>query len=158
SADIVTATRHPDITRALRSAAPIFSGIVTRFSLRPMPLSPAIAVTAWIYRNARLAEVSASLERQSDLPSGCAESPLSLAAARPHMGLGDARFATAILSVYGSSMAEISGIAHNVADLLPPGAVAGTPTTPLDFATLYAIVDQSFPDGARYGVDCLWSQ
>jgi hypothetical protein len=32
------------------------------------------------------------------------------------------------------------------------------PVTPFDFATLYAIVDQSFPDGARYGVDCVWSQ
>jgi hypothetical protein len=55
-------------------------------------------------------------------------------------------------------MIEIAGIARNVGDLVPEGALATTPTTPIDFATLYAIVDQSFPDGARYGVDCLWSQ
>jgi FAD/FMN-containing dehydrogenase len=158
SAVIVSATRHPDIFWALRGAGPLFFGIVTRFWLRLMPLPPAMAVTTWTYPIARVAEVTASLKRLSDLLPGFAEISLSLAAAPPHMGLGDARFATAILSVYGSSMAEISGIAHNVADLLPPGAVAGTPTTPLDFATLYAIVDQSFPDGARYGVDCLWSQ
>jgi len=38
------------------------------------------------------------------------------------------------------------------------GPLTTMPLTPTDFATLYGIVDQSFPDGARYGVDCLWSQ
>lgn len=158
SAVMVSATQHPDIFWALRGAGPRFFGIVTRFWLRLMPLPPAMAVTTWTYPIARVAEVTASLKRLSNLLPSFAEVSLSLAAAPPHLGLGDAKFATVILSAYGSSMAEIAGIARNVDDVVPEGALTTTPTTPIDFATLYAIVDQSFPDGARYGVDCLWSQ
>jgi FAD/FMN-containing dehydrogenase len=155
---MVSATEHADIFWALRGAGPLFFGIVTRFWLRLMPLPPAMAVSTWTYPIARVAEVTASLKRLAHVLPGFAEVSLSLAAAPPHLGLGDAKFATVILAVYGSSMTEIAGIARNVGDLLPSEALTTMPVTPLDFATLYAIVDQSFPDGARYGVDCLWSQ
>lgn len=155
---MVSATEHADIFWALRGAGPLFFGIVTRFWLRLMPLPPAMAVTTWTYPIARTAEVTASLKRLADVLPSYAEVSLSLAAAPPHLGLGDAKFATVILSVYGGSMTEVSGIARNVGNLLPEAALATMPVTPFDFATLYGIVDQSFPDGARYGVDCLWSQ
>jgi FAD/FMN-containing dehydrogenase len=158
SAVTVSATEHPDIFWALRGAGPLFFGIVTRFWLRLMPLPPAMAVSTWTYRIARVAEVTAGLKRLANVLPSFAEISLSLAAAPPHLGLGDAKFATVILAVYGSSMTEIAGIARNVGDLLPDGALTSMPVTPLDFATLYGIVDQSFPDGARYGVDCLWSE
>lgn len=158
SAVLVSATEHPDIFWALRGAGPLFFGIVTRFWLRLMPLPPAMAVSTWTYPIARVAEVTASMKRLVNVLPSYAETSLSLAAAPPHLGLGDAKFATVILSVYGSSMTEIAGIARNVADLVPGGALAATPPSPIDFASLYAIVDQSFPDGARYGVDCLWSE
>lgn len=153
---IASATEHSDIFWALRGAGPLFFGIVTRFWLRLMPLPPAMAVTTWTYPITRVGEVTASLKRLSNLLPGHAEVSLSLAAAPPHLGLGDAKFATVILSAYGGSMIEIAGIARNVGDLVPEGALTTMPVTPFDFATLYGIVDQSFPDGARYGVDCLW--
>lgn len=158
SAVMVSATEHPDIFWALRGAGPLFFGIVTRFWLRLMPLPPAMAVSTWTYPIARVGDVTASLKRLANVLPSYAEISLSLAAAPPHLGLGDAKFATVILAVYGSSMTEIAGIARNVGDLLPDGALTSMPVTPLDFATLYGIVDQSFPDDARYGVDCLWSE
>jgi FAD/FMN-containing dehydrogenase len=158
SAVMVSATEHPDIFWALRGAGPLFLGIVTRFWLRLMPLPPAMAVSTWTYPIARVADVTASLKRLANVLPSYAEISLSLAAAPPHLGLGDAKFATVILAVYGSSMTEIAGIARNAGDLLPGGALTSMPVTPLNFATLYGIVDQSFPDGARYGVDCLWSE
>jgi FAD/FMN-containing dehydrogenase len=151
-------TENPDLFWALRGAGPLFFGIVTRFWLRLMPLPPAMAVSTWTYPLARVADVTASLKRLSHVLPGFAEVSLSLAAAPPHLGLGDAKFATVILTVYGGSMAEITGLARNIGDILPDAAIAHTPTTPIDFATLYGIVDQSFPDGSRYGVDCLWSE
>lgn len=153
---MVSETEHSDIFWALRGAGPLFFGIVTRYWLRLMPLPPAMAVATWTYPIARVAEVTASMKRLSHLLPSYAEASLSLAAAPPAAGLGDARFTTVILTVYGSSMNEIASIAHNVADVVPAGAVAQTPTTQIDFASLYGIVDQSFPDGGRYGVDCLW--
>lgn len=157
SAVLVSATDHADIFWALRGAGPLFFGIVTRYWLRLMPLPPAMGVTTWTYPIARVADVTASMKRLSNVLPSYAEVSLSLAAAPPHLGLGDAKFATVILSVYGGSMIEIAGIARNVADLLPEAPLTTMPVTPFDFATLYGIVDQSFPDGARYGVDCLWS-
>ena len=91
------------------------------------------------------------------LPS-FAEVSLSLAVAPPAAGMGDTKFATVILTVYGGSMIEVAGLATNVGNILPKGALVHTPITPIDFAKLYALVDQSFPGGARYGVDCLWSE
>ncbi len=153
---LVSATEHPDIFWALRGSGPLFFGIVTRFWLRLMPLPPAMAVATWTYPLARVADVTTSLKRLSDVLPSFAEVSLSLAAAPPHMGLGDAKFATVILTAYGGSMVEIAGLARNIGDMLPDSALAGMPPAQLDFATLYGIVDQSFPDGARYGVDCLW--
>ena len=158
SAVMVSATDYPDIFWALRGAGPLFFGVVTRFWLRLMPLPPAMAVSTWTYPIARVGDVTANLKRLANILPSYAEVSLSLAAAPPHLGLGDAKFATVILSVYGGSMTEIAALARNVGDMVPEGALATTPTTPIDFATLYAIVDQSFPNGARYGVDCLWSQ
>lgn len=153
---MVSATEHPDIFWALRGAGPLFFGIVTRFWLRLLPLPQAMAVATWTYPLARVADVTTSLKRLSDVLPSFAEVSLSLAAAPPHLGLGDAKFATVVLTVYGGSMVEVSGIARNVGDMVPDGAAAIMPPTPFDFATLYGIVDQSFPDGGRYGVDCLW--
>jgi FAD/FMN-containing dehydrogenase len=155
---MVSSTEHPDIFWALRGAGPLFFGIVTRFWLRLLPLPPAMAVSTWTYPISRVADVTASLKQLANRLPSYAEISLSLAAAPPHLGFGDAKFATVILSVYGSSMTEIAGIAGNVGDMLPEGALTTMPVTPFDFATLYSIVDQSFPDGARYGVDCVWSQ
>lgn len=154
---IVSATEHTDIFWALRGAGPLFFGIVTRYWLRLMPLPPAMAVTTWTYPIARVSEVTASMQRLANVLPSFAEVSLSLAAAPPAAQLGDAKFATVVLTVYGGSMAEIVGLARNVADLVPEGSVAHTPTTQIDFASLYGIVDQSFPDGGRYGVDCIWS-
>lgn len=153
---MVSATDHPDIFWALRGSGPLFFGIVTRFWLRLLPLPPAMAVATWTYPLARVADVTTSLKLLSDVLPSFAEVSLSLAAAPPHMGLGDAKFATVILTAYGSSMAEITGLARNTGDALPTGALAEMPPLQIDFATLYGIVDQSFPDGARYGTDCLW--
>ncbi len=158
SAVIVNEAEYADIFWALRGAGPRFFGIVTRFWLRLMPLPPAMAVTTWTYPLARVAEVTASMKRLADMLPGYAEVSLSLAAAPPAAGLGDAKFATVILTVYGSSMAEITGLALNVGQIVPAGAPVHNPTMQIDFATLYGIVDQSFPDGGRYGVDCLWSE
>lgn len=154
---MVSAKYHPEIFWALRGAGPLFFGIVTRFWLRLMPQPAAMAVVTWTYPIARVSEVTASLKRLSHLLPSFAEVSLSLAAAPPHMGLGDAKFATVVMTVYGGSMAEISGLARNVDDIVPNGALAHTPPTPIDLVSLYGIVDQSFPDGGRYGVDCLWS-
>jgi FAD/FMN-containing dehydrogenase len=155
---MVSATEHPDIFWALRGAGPLFFGIVTRYWLRVMPLPPAMAVATWTYPLARVADVTASMKRLANLLPSFAEASLSLAAAPPAAGLGDAKFATVILVVYGGSMTEITGLVRNVGDLVPEGALAHTPATPIDFASLYGIVDQSFPDGGRYGVDCVWSE
>jgi len=155
---IASETEFPDIFWALRGAGPLFFGIVTRYWLRLMPLPPAMAVTTWTYPLARVADVTASMKRLSATLPSYAEVSLSLAAAPPAAGLGDTKFATVILTIYGGSMIEITGLAANVGHLLPEGALVHNPTTAIDFATLYALVDQSFPDGSRYGVDCLWSE
>lgn len=155
---IVSKTEFPDIFWALRGAGPLFFGIVTRYWLRLMPLPPAMAVATWTYPLARVADVTASMKRLAAVLPSFAEVSLSLAAAPPAAGLGDAKFATVILTVYGGSMIEITGLAMNVGHILPEGALVYNAPTAIDFATLYGIVDQSFPDGARYGVDCLWSE
>ena len=155
---IVSETEFPDIFWALRGAGPLFFGIVTRYWLRLMPLPPAMAVTTWTYPLARVAEVTAGMKRLAAVLPGFAEVSLSLAAAPPAAGLGDAKFATVVLTVYGGSMTEIAGLAANVGNILPEGALVHNPPMAIDFATLYGIVDQSFPDGSRYGVDCLWSE
>nr|WP_170971917.1 FAD-binding oxidoreductase [Rhodobacter sp. SY28-1] len=155
---MVSANDHSDIFWALRGAGPLFFGIVTRYWLRLMPLPPAMAVTTWTYPLARVAEVTASMKRLANVLPSFAEASLSFAAAPPAADMGDAKFATVILTVYGGSMTEITGLARNVGDLVPEGAVVHTPTTPITFAALYGIVDQSFPDGGRYGVDCVWSE
>jgi FAD/FMN-containing dehydrogenase len=155
---IVSETGFPDIFWALRGAGPLFFGIVTRYWLRLLPLPPAMAVATWTYPLARVAEVTASMKRLASVLPSFAEVSLSLAAAPPAAGLGDAKFATVILTVYGGSMVEITGLAANVGQILPEGALVHNAPTAIDFATLYGIVDQSFPDGARYGVDCLWSE
>ncbi len=154
---IVSETEFADVFWALRGAGPLFFGIVTRYWLRVMPLPPAMAVTTWTYPLVRVAEVTSGMKRLADMLPGYAEVSLSLAAAPPAAGLGDAKFATVILTVYGGSMAEISGLAINVARVLPEDALVHNKPTQVDFASLYGIVDQSFPDGGRYGVDCLWS-
>jgi FAD/FMN-containing dehydrogenase len=154
---LVSADENADIFWALRGAGPLFFGIVTRFWLRLMPLPPAMAVTTWTFPIARVAEVTQAMMRLATVLPSYAEASVMLAAAPPAAGLGDAKFATVVLSVYGSSMTEISAIASNAGDLLPEAPLTTTPTVPIDFATLYGIVDQSFPDGLRYGVDCLWS-
>lgn len=155
---IVSATEFPDIFWALRGAGPLFFGIVTRFWLRLMPLPPAMAVATWTYPLARVAEVTASMKRLASVLPSFAEVSRSLAAAPPAAGMGDAKFATVILTVYGGSMIEMTGLAANVGHILPERSLVHNPTTAIDFATLYGIVDQSFPDGSRYGVDCLWSE
>jgi FAD/FMN-containing dehydrogenase len=155
---IVSETEFPDIFWALRGAGPLFFGIVTRYWLRLMPRPPAMAVATWTYPLARVADVTASMKRLAAVLPGFAEASLSLAAAPPAAGLGDAKFATVILTVYGGSMVEITGLAANVGHILPEGALVHNAPTTIDFAALYGIVDQSFPDGARYGVDCLWSE
>lgn len=155
---IVSETEFPDIFWALRGAGPLFFGIVTRFWLRLMPLPPAMAVATWTYPLARVGDVTASMKRLADILPSFAEVSMSLAAAPPTAGLGDAKFATVIMTVYGGSVAEISGLAMNVGHIVPDGALVHNPAMPIDFATLYGIVDQSFPDGGRYGVDCLWSE
>ncbi|MDP3265054.1 MAG: FAD-binding oxidoreductase [Tabrizicola sp.] len=154
----VSETEHADIFWALRGAGPLFFGIVTRYWLRLMPLPPAMAVATWTYPLARVADVTAAMKRLADRLPAFAELSVSLAAAPPAAGLGDARFATLVLTVYGGSMTEVAAVAANAGHLLPDAAVAATPLTQFDFATLYGIVDQSFPDGARYGVDCLWGE
>lgn len=155
---IASATEHADIFWALRGAGPLFFGIVTRFWLRLMPLPEAMAVATWTYPLARVDEATASLKRLANILPSYAEASLSLAAAPPTAGLGDAKFATVILTVYAGSMAEITAIAANVAQMLPADALVHNAPMQIDFATLYGLVDQSFPDGARYGVDCLWSE
>lgn len=154
----VSETEHTDIFWALRGAGPLFFGIVTRYWLRLMPLPPAMAVATWTYPLARVADVTAAMKRLADRLPACAELSVSLAAAPPAAGLGDARFATLVLTIYGGSMTEVAAVAANAGNLVPETAVAATPLTQFDFATLYGIVDQSFPDGARYGVDCLWGE
>lgn len=155
---IVSATAFPDIFWALRGAGPLFFGIVTRYWLRVMPLPAAMAVATWTYPLARVGEVTAGMKRLADLLPSFAEVSLSLAAAPPAAGLGDAKFATVILTVYAGSMAETCGIAQEVGQNLPEGVLVHNAPAPFDFATLYGMVDQSFPDGGRYGVDCLWSE
>lgn len=154
---IASASQNSDLFWALRGAGPLFFGIVTRFWLRLMPLPPAMAVSTWTYPIARVPELTASLKRLAAVLPAFAEVSLTLGVAPPPVGLGDAKVATVILAVYGGSMAEIAGLARNVGDMLPASALAAMPAMPFDFATLYGLVDQSFPDGARYGVDCLWS-
>ncbi len=155
---MVSETEFPDIFWALRGAGPLFFGIVTRYWLRLMPLPAAMAVATWTYPLAQVAEVTTSMKRLANVLPSFAEVSLSFAAAPPAAGMGDAKFATVILTAYGGSMIELGGLAMNVGNILPDGALAHTPVTPIDFAKLYALVDQSFPDGARYGVDCLWSE
>jgi hypothetical protein len=117
-----------------------------------------MAVATWTYPIARVADVTASMKRLASVLPSFAEVSLSLAAAPPAAGMGDAKFATVIMTVYGGSMVEITGLASNVGHILPEGALVHNAPTAIDFATLYGLVDQSFPDGARYGVDCLWSE
>lgn len=155
---IASETEFPDIFWALRGAGPLFFGIVTRFWLRVMPAPAVMAVATWTYPLARVAEVTASQKRLAELLPGFAEVSLSLAAAPPAAGTGDAKFATVILTAYAGSMAEVAGLAATVGDILPAGALVHNAPAQIDFATLYGLVDQAFPDGARYGVDCLWSK
>lgn len=49
-------------------------------------------------------------------------------------------------------------LAMNAAHIVAEGAVVHNPPTQVGFATLYFSVDFSFPYGACYGVNCLWSE
>lgn len=155
---IASETEHADIFWALRGAGPLFFGIVTRYWLRVMPMPAVMAVATWTYPVARIAEVTVAMQRLADILPGYAEASVSLAAAPPAAGMGDAKFATVVLTVYTASMDEVTALAGEVGRCLPDGVLVQNAPMPVDFATLYGIVDQAFPDGARYGVDCLWSE
>ncbi len=149
-----SATENEQVFWALRGAGPAFFGIVTRYRLRLQPLPKAITVSMWAYPIARVADVTRWMTACAAVLPAHTEFTLSLAPAPAPMP--DAKLATAVLTIFADSMEVAGRITSEVGAWAPEGALMHQGPNPVSFGILYGIIDQHFPDGARYGVDSAW--
>jgi FAD/FMN-containing dehydrogenase len=165
SVDVVTAdgalrraseTENADIFWAVRGAGPAFFGVVTRYSLRLQALPRAITTSVWTYPLERVAEVERWMtEAMRTGPANVEFTAAMTSAPSPLVGAG--KVVSAIATVFADSETEARDVLAAIAASAPSGALDVQQGMPTPFDTLYDIMAQFFPEGARYAADAFWS-
>lgn len=165
SVDVVTAdgilrraseTENADIFWAVRGAGPAFFGVVTRYRLRLQPLPGAITTSVWTYPLDRIAEVERWMSETMRSGPAKLEFTAAMTSAPPPL-VGAGKVVSAIATVFADSETEAGDVLGAVAASAPPGALDVQQGMPTPFDTLYDIMAQFFPEGARYAADAFWS-
>ncbi|MBE9640752.1 FAD-binding oxidoreductase [Salipiger mangrovisoli] len=141
---------NPDVFWAVRGAGPSFFGIVTAYTLRlhEAPRAPASCVR--IHSAAQAEAVADWAER------AVARAPATLEFTAK-IGAGpQGPVIAAIANVFAASETEARQVLDDLFRDAPEALdVIGPMPTPI--VALYQMTGDSTPKGARYGVDCLWS-
>lgn len=163
--DVVTAdgvlrraseTENPEIFWAVRGGGPAFFGVVTGYRLRLRPLPRAITTSVWTYPLDRIAEIASWMSAaMRDGPANVEFTAAMTSPPPPLAGVG--KVVSAIATVFADSEAEARGALAAIAMSAPPGALDVQREMPTPFGTLYDIMAQFFPEGARYAADSFWS-
>jgi FAD/FMN-containing dehydrogenase len=163
--DVVTAdgilrraseTENADIFWAARGAGPAFFGVVTRYRLRLRPLPGAITTSVWTYPLDRIAEVESWMSATMRSGPARLEFTAAMTSAPPPLA-GAGKVVSAIATIFAQDEAEASGVLAKIAATAPAGPLDVQQGMPTPFDTLYDIMAQFFPEGARYAVDSFWS-
>ncbi|WP_353471438.1 FAD-binding oxidoreductase [Salipiger sp. H15] len=146
-----SAEENPDIFWAVRGAGPSFFGIVTAYTLRlhEAPRAPtscvrlhsadqAEAVAAWAER--AVARAPALLEFAVKIGAG-PEGPVI----------------AAVANVFAASEVEAAQVLEEFFRDAPEATLGIVGPMPTPIVALYQMTGESTPKGARYAVDCLWS-
>ncbi|MFC4670452.1 FAD-binding oxidoreductase [Seohaeicola nanhaiensis] len=151
---LVTASKdaHQDIFWAVRGAGPAFFGIVTAYRIALREAPRAMTTLVRVYPASRVAEVAAWAEAAVERAPTIVEftAKVEQSPAGPMIA--------AIATVFASSEAEAHAILNDFGQDAPENPVAVMGPMPTCFQTLYGITGASAPAGARYGVDCAWSE
>lgn len=150
---LVTASAgsHPELFWAARGAGPWFFGIVTSYRVALQDAPKALTTLVRAYPAARLAEVALWAE------DVVAKAPANLEFTAKIGASPDGPVIAAIASVFAATEAEAQDTHAMLGASAPEGPVAVMGPMPTPFETLYEITGTSTPPGARYGVDCIWS-
>jgi FAD/FMN-containing dehydrogenase len=146
-----SADSHPDLFWAARGAGPSFFGIVTSYRVALQQAPKALTTLVRVYPAGRLAEVARWAE------DTVAQAPANVEFTAKVEVSPDGPVIAAIASVFATTEAEARETHAQLGASAPddPAAVMGPMPTP--FEALYEITGTSTPPGARYGVDCIWS-
>lgn len=165
SIDVVTAdgilrraseTQNADIFWAARGAGPAFFGVVTRYRLRLRPLPAAITTSVWTYPLERIAEVESWMTAtMRDGPAHLEFTAAMTSAPPPLAGAG--KVVSAIATIFAVSETEAGDVLGRLAAAAPADPLDVQQGMPTPFDTLYDIMAQFFPEGARYAADSFWS-
>ncbi|MFD0982699.1 FAD-binding oxidoreductase [Tropicimonas aquimaris] len=146
-----TATEHPDIFWAARGAGPGFFGIVTAFRVRLYEAPRALTSVVRVYPAGEAEAVAAWAE------AAVARAPANVEFTAKIAAGPEGAVIAAIANVFATEEAEARGICADLWRDAPEGAVEVAGPMPTPISALYEMTGQSTPKGARYGVDCLWS-
>ena len=151
-----SATENPDIFWAARGAGPAFFGVVTGYRLRLRPLPRAITTSVWTWPLDRIAEVERWMSEAVRTGPANVEFTAAMTSPPPPLA-GAGKVVSAIATVFADSAAEASGTLAAIAASAPAAALDIQQGMPTPFDTLYDIIAQFFPEGARYAADAFWS-
>lgn len=167
SADVVLAdgslirasrTENAQVFWAVQGAGPGFFGIVARYRLRLQPLPRAITVATWTWPLDRVADVARWMQAAAAVLPAWAEFSLNMAPTPEPFRAHLPKAATAVLTVFADTPEAAARVIAETGAWAPAGVVATSGPAPVTLADLYAIVDGHYPDGARYGVESVWSR
>ncbi|MCO5082697.1 MAG: FAD-binding oxidoreductase [Rhizobiaceae bacterium] len=165
SVDVVTAdgmlrhaseSENADIFWAARGAGPAFFGVVTGYRLRLQPLPRAITTSVWTYSLDRIAEVERWMTGAMRTGPANVEFTAAMTSAPPPLA-GAGKVVSAIATVFADNDTDAGDVLAAIAASAPNGALDIQQGMPTPFDTLYDIIAQFFPEGARYAVDSFWS-
>jgi FAD/FMN-containing dehydrogenase len=152
----VSETEHPDLYWAARGAGPTFFGVVVGYRLRLRPLPGAITTSVWTYPLSRIDEVERWMTAAMRDGAANVEFTAAMTSAPPPLA-GAGKVVCAIATVFAATSAEAHGTLSAIAAAAPADALDVQQGMPTPFETLYDIMGQFFPEGARYAVDSFWS-
>ncbi|SDD58012.1 FAD-binding oxidoreductase [Ruegeria marina] len=150
---IVTASAdsHPDLFWAARGAGPSFFGIVTGYRVALQDGPKALTTVVRVYPAARLGEIARWAE------GAVAQAPSNVEFTVKIDTGPDGPVIAAIASVFATTEAEAQQTLLKLGHSAPESPIAMMGPMPTPFQALYEITGASTPPGARYGVDCIWS-
>jgi FAD/FMN-containing dehydrogenase len=147
------ANHHADLLWAARGAGPGFFGVVVAFHLRLYP-APGHIASSMLRFPIELAEEVFTWAQEIG-PALAPEVELSLFVHRDDTGVPEIVTVAAALADTVAQAAEVLGFVG--ACPLLNQALECVRDEPVTLADLYALVDEFYPDGARYAVDNMWT-
>lgn len=154
---LVTANEreHADILWAARGAGTRFFGVVTAYHLRLQPAPGAILTTVRVYPTAAAPAIADWAERMmADAPLNI-EFSCKISAPPPGAPI-PGKVITALTTVFAPSVEEGQALLARAGEGAPE-ALQVMEALPTPLEVLYGLIAETMPDGARYGVDAVWS-